>query len=101
MDYEALFRRIADMARPYCIYVLGTAIAIAIFVPRVDPVIFGLVLGAFGSLIAARSYENVVQTKTSATTAQGTATTTSSDSGKTQTVEVKAPAAVLTEPNKP
>lgn len=79
---------IADMARPYCIYAIGSSIAIAPYFHGIDGVVFGIVATAFGGLIGMRGYENVVQTKATASTMTASTTTAS---GSTQTVEVKTP----------
>lgn len=73
MNWDDVCRRIADSARPVCIYWLGGSLAIGPFV-HADLGLTGISSAAFLALIGARSFENSTQIKATADVAKATTT---------------------------
>lgn len=99
MNYDDIFRRIADMARPACIYFLGGSVGLAPFL-HADVALAGLSAAAFGGLIGARSFENATQIKATASTTSATVITPTATATQTQGVQNPAPVTDSSPPHK-
>ncbi len=85
MNWDDVFHRTADMARPYGIYATSSALVVGPFIHG-DAVTLGLTLTAFLALIGARGAENISQIKATAATNIATSQVITPDKVTTTTV---------------
>lgn len=72
MNWDDIMERVGNVSRPYSILFLSHCLGISTFFPWVNGAAQALIGSTITVLVGARAYENIVQTKTAAVSADVT-----------------------------